>query len=203
MNQAIREQILFVLEDDNEVMTAALDSDLDEADKQRNRKLIQRHERIIARVEKGQALTWGELLLVRDANQIHLNDERDLAGGHRQAVLLDEWLKEQTGKRVNEAVQRLEAHLDKQADTPPEVYRALHVLWEEATYPEEGAELNAFDEKGRCLRCGSSLSLADATDTVLFVGDEITKSYPGDISNRNCIRCTYPELYSEYKDLEN
>ena len=49
MDEEIKQQIIFALEDDNEVMTAALDpdSDLDEENKQMNRELIQKHEEII------------------------------------------------------------------------------------------------------------------------------------------------------------
>ena len=39
MNRQIRKQIQLVLEDDNEVMTAALDSDLDDENKRMNREL--------------------------------------------------------------------------------------------------------------------------------------------------------------------
>ena len=40
MNPAIKEQILFVLEDDNELMSTALHGDLDEQNKKMNRELI-------------------------------------------------------------------------------------------------------------------------------------------------------------------
>jgi len=50
---------------------------------------------------------------------------------------------------------------------------------------------------------GSKVSFADVTDTLLFVGNEITKSYDGDITNRNCVRCIYPEQYSDYKDYDD
>ena len=49
MDQTVREQILFVLEDDNELMRAALQpgSDLDARNKQLNRELIRKHEKIL------------------------------------------------------------------------------------------------------------------------------------------------------------
>ena len=61
MNEAIRKQIIFALEDDNEVMTAALNGDLDQENKQRNRELIKQHEALIAKVEKGKT---GKVLTV-------------------------------------------------------------------------------------------------------------------------------------------
>lgn len=60
----------------------------------------------------------------------------------------------------------------------------------------------AFDDEGRCVKCGSKVSFADVTDTIVFVGEEIVKRYPGDITNRNCVRCTYPKQYPEYQDYE-
>jgi len=95
MNKAIKEQIIFVLEDDNEVMTAALapDSELDEENQQMNSELIREHKRIIEKVGNGEALTKHGMALIRDANDIHLNDESNLAEHHQQAVTLDSWLK--------------------------------------------------------------------------------------------------------------
>ena len=97
MNAAIKTQILFVLEDDNELMTAALapESDLDEENKQMNRELIKQHEQIIDRVGKGEPLTQLDLQLIRDANEIYVNDEINLGGHHQQAVILDSWLMKQ------------------------------------------------------------------------------------------------------------
>ena len=200
MEEAIKEQILFVLEDDNELMTAALDSDLDDENKRMNRSLIARHQAIIAKVEKGEDLTWDELLLVEDANEIHVNDTANVAEHHRQALLLQEWLKRETRRTIGEAVRALEKQLDSDPKTPREAYRALHILWEEATAPEQKAMEKAFSEHGKCLKCGSKVSLADVTDTLVFVGDEIVKRHDGDITNRNCVRCTYPGLYPEYRE---
>jgi len=97
MNSAIKEQIFFVLEDDNEGMRAALDpdSDLDEENKQMNRELIAEHERIIQKVHKGAALTSDDLDLIRDANEIHYKDSLDLGGHHCQAIMLEGWLTKQ------------------------------------------------------------------------------------------------------------
>ena len=39
----------------------------------------------------------------------------------------------------------------------------------------------AFDDEGKCLKYGSRVSFADATDTIVFVDDE-------GIVNRNCVR---------------
>ena len=38
-----------------------------------------------------------------------------------------------------------------------------------------------FDNEGKCLKCGSRVSFADVTDTMVFVDD-------GGIVNRNCVR---------------
>ena len=56
MNKKTKEQIVFVLEDDCEIMTAALDSDLDEENKQMNRQLICEHEKIVDKVNRGHEL---------------------------------------------------------------------------------------------------------------------------------------------------
>ena len=203
MNPEIREQIKFVLEDDNEVMTAALasDSDLDAENKQMNRELIKKHEAIIAQVEKGKWPTQAELQLIRYANEIHLNDEDNLNCRYAQAVKLNDWLDHMAELSKNEAMKILEQYLDKNPHVPIKVYRALHILWEEAT-PNDTAEKPAFDEKGKCLKCGSKVSFADVTDTVVFVGDEIVKRYDGDITNRNCVKCTYPKQYVEYEHYD-
>jgi len=156
-DEEIKEQILFVLEDDNEGMRAALDSDLDEQNKEMNRELIHEHERIIEKVGSGETLTADDLVLIRDANEIHFNDSNNLAGRHREAVMLHKWLQAQ-----------------------------------------ESHQKPAFDDEGRCLKCRSKVSFADVTDTVVFVGEEIVKRHDGDITNRNCVRCHYPELYPEY-----
>jgi len=65
----------------------------------------------------------------------------------------------------------------------------------EATPRDAGKQ--AFDDDGRCVKCDSRASSADATDTVVFVGDEIVKRYDGDITNRNCVRCNHPKQYRE------
>ena len=143
MNPAIKEQILFVLDDGNEVMRSALDSDLDEKNKQMNRELIAEHERIAAKVERGDGLTKHDRQLIRDANEIHLNDTANLAGRHEQAVLLDEWLMAKEGITKEQAMKILEQHLGRASDTPAVAYRALHTLWEEADGSEQEP---AFDD---------------------------------------------------------
>lgn len=162
MNKEIKKQVLFVLEDDNEVMSAALNSDLDDENKAMNRELIKEHEKIIDKVEQGKELTQKDLVLIRDANEIHLNDEGNLQGHHRQAVKLNQWLEKQMNR---------------------------------------GKKL-AFDKEGKCLKCGSQVSFADVTDTIVFVGYEIVKRYDGDITNRNCVRCNYPKQYVDYKHYD-
>ena len=74
-------------------------------------------------------------------------------------------------------------------------------MWEEAT-DDDAAEEPAFDNEGKCLKCGSKVSFADVTDTVVFVGDEIVKRHDGDITNRNCVKCTYPDQYPDYEDCD-
>ena len=77
----------------------------------------------------------------------------------------------------------------------------MHALWEKAT-PNGMAGGPRFDDAGGCLKRGSRVSFADVTDTVVFVGDEIVKRHDGDITNRNCVRCTYPDQYPGYKDYD-
>jgi len=199
MDKKIREQIIFVLEDDNEVMATAVEphSDLVEENKQMNRELIKKHESIIARVEKGGKLIQEDLLLIRDANEIHLNDEDNINGHNRQAVQLNGWVDKMTELTKKQAMEILEKYLDKDSHTPAKVYRALHTLWEEAT-PDNVVARPSFDDEGKCLKCGSKVSFADATDTMVFVGNEIMKRHNGDITNMNCVKCNYPEQYSDY-----
>lgn len=203
MDEEIRQQIIFVLEDDNEVMTAGLDKDsgLSRQNKQMNRDLIKRHQAIVAKIEKAERFNQEDLVLIRDANEIHLNDEDDLQGHHRQAAVLNEWLEQRLEMSLSEAMRILEEHLDRNPRTPAKVYRALHTLWEEAT-PDDVVEQPAFDKTGTCLTCGSKVSFADVTDTVVFVGDDIVKRYDGDITNRNCVKCTYPKQYGEYEHYD-
>jgi hypothetical protein len=202
MNRATKRQIVFVLEDDNELMTAALDGDLDDENKRLNRELIKRHNEIMSKLDKSELLSQEDLQLVRDANEIHMNDAANVNGRHKEAVELDVWLDNMVELSMKEAMKILEEWLDKNPKTPARVYRALHTLWEEAT-PNDVAPEAAFDDEGRCLKCGSKVSFADATDTLVFVGDDIVKRYDGDITNKNCVRCTYPAQYPEYEDYES
>ena len=59
MEEEITKQILFVLDDDNEIMRVAAqpDSDLDADNKQLNLELIKKHEAIISRIENNEPLT--------------------------------------------------------------------------------------------------------------------------------------------------
>jgi hypothetical protein len=200
--RSMLETVQFVLEDDNEGMQAALapDSDLDDDNKQMNRELIQRHQQILAKLDGDEAFTQEDLVLIRDANEIHVNDTLDLNGHHKEALALEEWLDNMIELGMDEAMRVLEEHLDKDPKTPARVYRALHTLWEEAI-PND-AEKPAFDDEGRCRKCGSRVSFADVKDTAVLVGNEIVKQYPGDITNRNCVRCTYPKQYPEYEEYD-
>jgi len=203
MNEEIKAEIIFVLDDDNEVMTTAVEphSNLDEENKQMNRELIKKHESIIARVEKGEKLIQEDLLLIRDANEIHLNDEDNINGHHRQAVQLNDWVDKMTELTKKQAMKILEEHLDRDSHTPAKVYRALHTLWEEAT-PDDLVVGPLFDDEGKCLKCGSKVSFADTVDTMVFVGNEIMKRHNGDITNRNCVKCNYPGQYPEYEHYD-
>jgi hypothetical protein len=203
MDAETREQILFVLEDDNELMASALDpdSDLDEENQRMNRELIEKHKAIIAKVEKEELLEQEDLQLIRDANEIHLNDEDNVNGRHGQAVELDNWLDLMTELSPQRAFEILETHLHSDSHTPTIVFRALHALWEEIT-PNDVQEGPMFDDQGNCLKCGSRVSFADVTDTLVFVGDEIVKRHDGDITNRNCVQCTYPRQYPDYEEYD-
>lgn len=201
MEEKIKQQILFVLSDDNEIMTAALDSNLDEENKRMNRELIKKHEAIIGKVKNNKQLSQENLQLIRDANEIHLNDAGNINGHYKQAVELDNWLDLMTELSAKEAFDILEKHLHKNTKTPTIVFRALHTLWEEIT-PNDVIDKPAFDKKGKCLKCGSRVSFADVTDTLVIIGDETVKRYDGDITNRNCVRCTYPKQYPEYEEYD-
>ena len=52
----------------------------------------------------------------------------------------------------------------------------------------------------RCQKCGSVVSFVDETCTHVEIDGEFVKTFPGDLSNRNCVRCTYPDLYREWSD---
>lgn len=65
-------------------------------------------------------------------------------------------------------------------------------------------------EQYQCRKCGrffyinrtDKVSIADVGDAVVFVGDEIVKTHAGDITNRNCVRCNYPEEYPDYEHYD-
>ncbi len=200
MNKTIKQQIIFILEDDNEIMTAALNSDLDEENKQMKRVLINQHQVIIEKVKKNQIPSQHQLQLIRDANEIHLNDTDIINGNHSQAVELDRWLDMIMKIPTKRAFDILQKHLDKDKETPAIILRALHALWEEII--PNGDVLN-FDDSGKCLKCGSKVFFADVTDTLVYVGNDIVKRYDGDITNRNCVKCNYTGQYQEYKSMIN
>ena len=55
----------------------------------------------------------------------------------------------------------------------------------------------------RCKKCGSKVFVVDETASYIEVNGEIVKQVGGgDLHNRNCVRCTYPEEYKEYKYLD-
>ena len=54
-----------------------------------------------------------------------------------------------------------------------------------------------------CKKCGSKVFLVDETVTHLeFAGEIIKQVGGGDLHNRNCVRCMYPEQYEEVRHLE-
>lgn len=199
MKSTIQQQIRFALEDDNEVMTAALDSDLDEENKQMNRDLIKRHEKILNKLDRGVRLSQEDLQLIRDANEIHRNDTENLGEHHVQAMMLDQWL-DRMDRLSRQAMGAFETYLCEDLALPPNVQQAMEALKQETT--PNGSDKPHFDDNGKCLACGSSVSFADVTDTLVFVGDEIVKRYDGDISNRNCVRCTYPKQYADFRHYD-
>ena len=163
MNKEIKKQVMFVLEDDNEAMTATLEpgSDMDKENKKMNRELIKEHEKIIDKVVTRKEMSQEDLGLIRDANEIHLNDVENIAGHHKQAMKLNKWFE-----------RKMKVYKEKES---------------------------AFDKEGKCLKCGSKVSFADGTDTIVYVGDEIVKRKDGDITNRNDVRCTYTKQYADDK----
>jgi hypothetical protein len=55
----------------------------------------------------------------------------------------------------------------------------------------------------RCAKCGSQIFLVDETTTHLEIAEEIVKELgTGDLHNRNCLKCTHPDLYQDYKHLD-
>jgi len=55
----------------------------------------------------------------------------------------------------------------------------------------------------KCKKCGSKVFLVDETVTHLEVDGEIIKQVgSGDLHNRNCIKCIYPEQYENYKNYD-
>jgi predicted nucleic-acid-binding Zn-ribbon protein len=56
--------------------------------------------------------------------------------------------------------------------------------------------------KMRCEKCGSKVFFVDETVKHVQVDGEIVKTFPGDLTNANCVRCTYPKIYPEYQDFE-
>ena len=200
MKRHIKEQIRFVLEDDNEGMTAALDSDLDEENKQMNRELIREQDKILEKLGRGVRLSQQDLQLIRDANEIHYNDARNVGGHHAQAVLLEQWLDRMNGLS-KQAIGIVEGLLCEDSEATSQANRAAEALRQETT--PHCSEESDFDESGRCRKCDSLVSFADVTDTIVYVGEEIVKRYDGDISNRNCVRCTYPKQYDEFRHYDD
>lgn len=92
----MKKLIIFVLEDDNEVMETACNkgSDLDKDNQKLNKLLIARHNKLIDKVEQDKPLTKKDLELISDANQIFVNDIINLTGFHQKSLRLKRWLDE-------------------------------------------------------------------------------------------------------------
>ena len=55
----------------------------------------------------------------------------------------------------------------------------------------------------KCKKCGSQIFLLDETITHLEIDGEIAKELgSGDLHDRNCLRCTDPDIYSDYAHLD-
>ena len=55
----------------------------------------------------------------------------------------------------------------------------------------------------RCMKCGSGVFLVDETITHLEIDGEIVKQVGGgELHSRNCLRCTHPEIYKDYRHLD-
>jgi len=87
----------FILEDDNEVMTSALDDDsgLDEENKSMNRDLIKKHQEIMQKIDLGDNLTKEDIILLRDANEMDLNDTDNIREHHKESIEFGKWLEEE------------------------------------------------------------------------------------------------------------
>lgn len=94
MIEVLEETAIFVLEDDIEGMTSALDSDLDAENKRLNQLLIKKQKDVIAKIKTGQKLTKEDMNIIKDANEIHINDTCDFAEHHVDALKLDMHLEE-------------------------------------------------------------------------------------------------------------
>ena len=55
----------------------------------------------------------------------------------------------------------------------------------------------------KCNKCGSKVFFVDDTSTYLEVDGELVKQLGGgDLSNRNCVRCNYPDQYKDFKHFD-
>ena len=55
----------------------------------------------------------------------------------------------------------------------------------------------------RCKKCESKIFLVDETITHIEVDGEIVKELgTGDLHDRKCVRCTHPDIYQDYKHLD-
>jgi hypothetical protein len=55
----------------------------------------------------------------------------------------------------------------------------------------------------KCKKCGSKIFFVDETITHLEIDGEIVKELgTRSLHNRNCLRCKHPEIYKDYKHLD-
>jgi len=59
-------------------------------------------------------------------------------------------------------------------------------------------EKDSSEDEDVCPSCGSRVFLIDSSDTLVMMDGENLKTYPGDYTNRNCVKCTYPQEYEAY-----
>lgn len=99
MKENIREMAIIVLEEDNEVMSSALeDEDFDKENKKLNRLLIKDHNKILDKLRSNKKLSKKDMRLIADANEIYLNDTINITEFHKEAVKLDRWLSREIKK---------------------------------------------------------------------------------------------------------
>jgi len=97
MKPAIKKHIRVILEEENRVMSDALNNNT--ANKQIIQNMLQRNKDVLTRLDKD-CLSQEDLQLIRDANDIYLNDHESLADHYEEIVGLDRWLDTMTEQKA-------------------------------------------------------------------------------------------------------